>query len=65
MKRKVLLTTLVLTILVGCNNDETEEENLDDVTMTQEKVEQKNDLQYDKFKMEDDTLYLKNGDEES
>ena len=41
MKRKVLLTTLVVTILVGCNNDETEEENLDDVTMTQEKVEQK------------------------
>ena len=64
-EEKILLTTLVLTILVGCNNDETEEENLDDVTMTQEKVEQKNDLQYDKFKMEDDTLYLKNGDEES
>lgn len=41
MKRKVLLTTLVLTILVGCNNDETEEENLDDVKMTQEKVGQK------------------------
>ena len=64
MKKKILLTTLVVTTLAGCNH-ETEEENLDDVKMTQEKVEQKNELQYDKFKMEDDTLYLKNGDEES
>ena len=64
MKKKILLTTLVVTTLAGCNH-ETEEENLDDVTMTQEKAEQKNELQYDKFKMEDDTLYLKNGDEES